>query len=71
MTGSALVHSSVLPRRPPLGGLLKLRMLTRVQILTWAFQAINMAAVFVGGAGLPITTVMEIDPDAVATYFKV
>ena len=30
-----------------------------------------MTAVFVGGAGLPMATVMEIDPSAVVTYFKV
>lgn len=45
--------------------------MTRCQILTWAFQAINMAAVFEGGAGLPVATVMEIDPNAVVIYFKV
>lgn len=39
--------------------------------MTWAFQAINMAAVFIGGAGLSIVTVMEIDPNAVVIYFKV
>lgn len=44
---------------------------TRHQILTWAFEAVNMAAVFVGGAGLPVATVNEIDPNAVAVYFKV
>ncbi|KAG6362256.1 hypothetical protein INS49_010486 [Diaporthe citri] len=30
-----------------------------------------MAAVFKGGAGLSIVTVMEIDPNAVVTYFKI
>jgi hypothetical protein len=45
--------------------------LTEEQILTWVFQAVNMAAVFVGGAGLPIMTVAAIDPNAIVTYLKV
>lgn len=50
------------PEYPPLTG---------QQILTWIFQGINMAAVFAGGAGLPIATVIEIDPSAVEVYLKV
>lgn len=30
-----------------------------------------MAAVFAGGAGLPIATVMAIDPNAITVYLKV
>ncbi|KAH6666341.1 hypothetical protein B0J14DRAFT_604668 [Halenospora varia] len=40
-------------------------------ILTWAFQGVNLAAVFAGGAGLPIATVMAIDPSAFTTYLKI
>ncbi|KAI1457513.1 hypothetical protein F4805DRAFT_171843 [Annulohypoxylon moriforme] len=40
-------------------------------ILTWAFQGVNLAAVFAGGAGLPVETVMSIDPEAVVTFLKI
>ncbi|ETS77602.1 hypothetical protein PFICI_09664 [Pestalotiopsis fici W106-1] len=40
-------------------------------VLTWTFQGVNMAAVFAGGAGLPITTVMAVDPQALYTYLKI
>ncbi|RWA09819.1 hypothetical protein EKO27_g5295 [Xylaria grammica] len=40
-------------------------------ILTWIFQGVNLAAVFAGGAGLPIETVIAIDPTAVTTYLKI
>ncbi|KAF2246840.1 hypothetical protein BU26DRAFT_567180 [Trematosphaeria pertusa] len=40
-------------------------------LLTWVFQGINMAAVFAGGVGLPIATVMAIDPNAITTFLKI
>ncbi|KAF2789631.1 hypothetical protein K505DRAFT_284036 [Melanomma pulvis-pyrius CBS 109.77] len=40
-------------------------------LLTWSFQAVNLAAVFAGGAGLPIATVAAIDPTAITTYLKI
>lgn len=40
-------------------------------ILTWGFQGVNLAAVFAGGAGLPVETVMAIDPEAVVTFLKI
>ncbi|KAI0508624.1 hypothetical protein F5B22DRAFT_659196 [Xylaria bambusicola] len=40
-------------------------------VFTWAFQAVNLAAVFVGGAGLPIATVIATDLGAVVTYLKI
>ncbi|KAI1653948.1 hypothetical protein F4813DRAFT_372587 [Daldinia decipiens] len=40
-------------------------------ILTWAFQGVNLAAVFAGGAGLPIATVISTNPNALATFLKI
>jgi hypothetical protein len=50
---------------------LEREILTESKILTWAFQAVNLAAVFAGGAGLPIAVVMAIDPTALTTFLKV